>query len=1200
MKPVVKLITVLCLLIRGYAFAQGGASSCAQLEANYQQYQSCATNIPFSNSTGGNNETFNTTCIGLPFQGPTWFFIKIKDSGPITLQISQTSLSGAGTDVDFVLWGPFNNLTNICSQLDIPKEVDCSWSGNSVENVSIPNAISGQLYVLLIDNYSNVPGNIQIAQIAGTGSSDCDFLSSVDIVDTSNQEITQLNYCKPQTKDLMAKVDTSDFPGNPANLRFNFTWYKDGILLTSTSNSTSSTNTITVSDTGVYKVISTAYDITTNPSGSTVGLRESSDEITLKFHNMPAVSISNTGTQCLNTTPTLNSTITNSAQLNNTVDILTYQWFLNNTAITGATSVNYTPTLPGDYFVKVYNNPCLEAVSNTIHLITNPNVTIAADATICEGDSFTITSTNANSVLNFSLTYQWYKDGNPIPGANGNTFTVSAANQTVNSSSTYYLQTSEQTLCTNQSNSVAVRINALPVINTTPLLLEQCDYIAPTLDGIAEINLMQAYNYLTSNTSGLTLYFYQDAALTNLIPDPVHYINASSPFLQNIYVKIIDENVSPNCASLGVGIINLEVNPTSVTTYPDMAPVCPELNMTYGFADFNAQRLLIKNTYFPSTNVDIAFYSTPSDASTELNPLTNTSQLPIGTTIVYTRIETNNNCDGIGTFNIIVKTPPVQTVVSAVNLCESDTFLLNTKDAEALSGQNPTVQTSYFTTFDDAKNSISPINPNAALPITVGTRTIFIRLYDTFTQCVSIVNFDIRVYPNPLITQPSPIKLCGTNSATFDLTSRIPQITGNNSVLQVTFYQSNADLLAGNAIPTPNAFTSGTTTIFVKGVDPSNNNCYSTTTLNLFLLDLPGATNNPTPIELCNNSGNTGFETFNLRVREMEMAGNTPPSDIDFKYYINENDAIANNSNNIVNPGLFTNTIADYQRIYVRLNSRVNIDSETSSSCFRILELELFVRPYPENKLDTDPYIICIDKDYNVTSPAIIDTYLSENDYTFIWYNGYNALSGNEIIGQTSSQCTISTEGMYSVKVTNISNAANCSSVFNFTTKNSFVPFSVTANPSELIAFGIDNTVTAIAFPPSGDYLYSVNDTGWQTSNVFTNLYEAEYILKVKNKYGCGETSTTFSVVDFPNYFTPNGDGFHDTWSIRGSSVLNAIRILIFDRYGKLLKELNPSGPGWDGTYNGKALPSDDYWFKLIYTKDNVTKEFRGHFAMKR
>ncbi|MBC8643099.1 hypothetical protein H9W95_00040 [Flavobacterium lindanitolerans] len=62
------------------------------------------------------------------------------------------------------MWGPFNNLNNICSQLDIPKEVDCSWEPDGIENVVLPNAVAGQIYILLVDNFSNTPGQITITQ----------------------------------------------------------------------------------------------------------------------------------------------------------------------------------------------------------------------------------------------------------------------------------------------------------------------------------------------------------------------------------------------------------------------------------------------------------------------------------------------------------------------------------------------------------------------------------------------------------------------------------------------------------------------------------------------------------------------------------------------------------------------------------------------------------------------------------------------------------------------------------------------------------------------------------------------------------------------------------------------------------------------------------------------------------------------------
>ena len=82
---------------------------------------------------------------------------------------------------------------------------------------------------------------------------------------------------------------------------------------------------------------------------------------------------------------------------------------------------------------------------------------------------------------------------------------------------------------------------------------------------------------------------------------------------------------------------------------------------------------------------------------------------------------------------------------------------------------------------------------------------------------------------------------------------------------------------------------------------------------------------------------------------------------------------------------------------------------------------------------------------------------------------------------------------------------------------------------------------------------------------------------------------------------TPNKDGYHDTWNILGISVGDpTAKIYIFDRFGKLLKQISPMSPGWDGTYNGNPLPSNDYWFRIEYTENNIKKQFSGHFTLKR
>lgn len=1198
MKKTALNLLILLLLVSIKAFSQRGASSCAQLVANPGAYQSCATNISFNSSVGGNGELFGTTCIPTRYVGPTWFFIEIDSPGNIVLQISQQNLSGNGSDVDFALWGPFQNLNNICNQLVLANEVDCSYSPASIETVNIPNSNTGDLYVIVIDNYSGQAGNITVTQTGGTGSTNCDFLSSVNIKNTDGTSVSELDYCKPTTKDIMAKIDVNDFPGSPANLRFNYKWYKNGSLISSTDNSLSSTNIINTSETGQYRVAITVYDITINPTGNTSGLRVSESIINLKFHVVPDISISNTNTICLNSNPRLNCVIVNETLLTPSVDVLTYRWYLNNNPIIGGTRQNFTPTLPGDYFVKVINNSCSDTNSNVIRIIANPNIQIATSSTICENDSYTITSTNVNASINSSLFYQWYKDGVAITGANASTYTVNKFNQALNTTAQYYLETIEQGTCTNTSNTVSITLNALPIINTVSTTLEQCDYINNTLDGIAETNLLQLYNYFTNNTAGLTLNFYTDAGLTQLINNSTNYVNTTSPFLQTIYVKAVNENVVPNCTSINTGSFVLQINPTSVANYPNIPAVCPEINQNFGFVNFDAQRILIKNTYFASSDVSISFHLNTSDASTGLNGLTNLSQIPIGTTLIFTRVisNTTQSCEGIGTFEVVVTQAPIQNTIANENLCLLDSFLLNTKDSEALSGQNPTVIVSYFNTFDNAKDNVFVMNKNIPLPLALGTRTIFARLFDNLTGCLSIVNFTITVFPNPIIAQPSPIRHCGDVSATFDLNSRINQIINGNANYQVTFYANNADVLANNPITTPDNYTSSSTTIICKVVDDTNNSCEAFTTLNLVVMALPGSNSNPTQMELCNDSG---FDYFNLTSREIQMAGATPINTINFRYYTELPDALANtNTNRISTPNNFLNTTINFQKIYVRLNSRTNIDSETGITCFKVLELDLYVRPYPENKLSKEPYIICIDQLNSITYPVEIKTLLNSTDYTFQWFTNYDALAGNEITGETNTSFTTSTVGQYSVVVTNISNAANCSSTFNFSTQNSIVPNSVTITPNELIAFGIDNIVTATVTPASTDYLYSINGSSFQASNVFTNIPGGDYTLIVINKFGCGDVSADFTIVDYPNYFTPNGDSYNDTWNIKGSSALDTAIIRIFDRYGKLVKEINPNGEGWNGNFNNSPLPSTDYWFTIEYTKDNVTKEFKGHFSL--
>ena len=95
------------------------------------------------------------------------------------------------------------------------------------------------------------------------------------------------------------------------------------------------------------------------------------------------------------------------------------------------------------------------------------------------------------------------------------------------------------------------------------------------------------------------------------------------------------------------------------------------------------------------------------------------------------------------------------------------------------------------------------------------------------------------------------------------------------------------------------------------------------------------------------------------------------------------------------------------------------------------------------------------------------------------------------------------------------------------------------------------------------------------------------------------------SVIQFPKFFTPNGDGKNDTWIVKGANkdfYPNA-SINIFNRYGKLVAQEPIDSQGWDGMYQGKLLPSDDYWFNITLIPADTTKTTinkKGNFSLLR
>ena len=284
------------------------------------------------------------------------------------------------------------------------------------------------------------------------------------------------------------------------------------------------------------------------------------------------------------------------------------------------------------------------------------------------------------------------------------------------------------------------------------------------------------------------------------------------------------------------------------------------------------------------------------------------------------------------------------------------------------------------------------------------------------------------------------------------------------------------------------------------------------------------------------------------------------------------------------------------QVIYARVDNDTpdGVTGLDTSICYAVTELTLQVNPLPEFELE-DSYILCINtNDTEILEPLELDTGLSTTNYSFEW--SYN---GDVLTSETGSSLIPLQEGTYSVIVTDISTSSvtSCTNTDSTEVIESEPPVLEVSLVTQ--AFADNHVIEAIA-TGIGVYEYSLDGGPWQDEGTFTNVASGAHEITARDKNGCGITTEPIFVIDYPLFFTPNGDGNNDTWNI--PSIGSSAKIYIFDRYGKLLKQLSPTGSGWNGTFNGNMMPNSDYWFIVEYDEPltGQRKEFKAHFTLKR
>ncbi|MEM8762940.1 MAG: T9SS type B sorting domain-containing protein [Bacteroidota bacterium] len=146
------------------------------------------------------------------------------------------------------------------------------------------------------------------------------------------------------------------------------------------------------------------------------------------------------------------------------------------------------------------------------------------------------------------------------------------------------------------------------------------------------------------------------------------------------------------------------------------------------------------------------------------------------------------------------------------------------------------------------------------------------------------------------------------------------------------------------------------------------------------------------------------------------------------------------------------------------------------------------------------------------------------------------------------------------------------------------------------------NEITATATGGFGGYEFFFQGESFGDVNIFNINEDANITIMVIDQNGCvANLVMPFDfegMPEFPPFFTPDGDNLNDFWYPENREFFPNIDVLIYDRYGRVVAELNQVTK-WDGTYEGNPLPTGDYWY-VVNVNDNEQQQYVGHFTLYR
>ncbi|ALM47983.1 hypothetical protein AMR72_03215 [Flavobacterium psychrophilum] len=583
---------------------------------------------------------------------------------------------------------------------------------------------------------------------------------------------------------------------------------------------------------------------------------------------------------------------------------------------------------------------------------------------------------------------------------------------------------------------------------------------------------------------------------------------------------------------------------------------------------------------------------------------------------IWVRVTTTQGCVSYTTLTIRVLPLPVPNFNPApLEVCDQDTTEVGSEPFDLTLAQDDIRNNgtnylfSYYTTEEDAQagtNAIpDPTSHNSA------SGSVWVRVEANTNnpsdlRCFQIVELELIVNPLPPIADLADYGICNDTPASptaFNLKEYVETALGGNTGTIYTIGYFSDAALTTRATPITGYVVTGSATVYIEVVN-NDTGCRIVKELELIVEQQAVANPVADPAAVCDTDDqNDGRASgWDLTLLAPEVLGAQDPAVFLVSYYDIDPSTVPA-PQPIQDPENYTNQTPESQVIWIVVtNSDTVQDTPCSATTTVTLRVERRAEPVITTADGSDT--VCIE--WGASEGELeLNSGVVPNGHTYLWYKDGVLLTDSDDSGSYIAK----TGGVYTVVVTGPAPLECVSDESAGFTVIESGQASAIGQGYYVTNYFSDNQTITVTIEGNGEYTYQLDNGPRQESPVFTNVspgYHTVTVWDEKTDFPCQELVLNgVSIVDYPNFFTPNGDGFHDTWNIIGLSGTGSV-IYIFDRYGKLIKQISPDleSSGWDGTLNGTPVPATDYWFTVTYPEfdgtTTVTKEFKSHFSLKR